>query len=581
MLSPEYLWSIADSVVNTYDELNSWAIRDMAERIMAAELYDYDGLPGTARYRAWMLNQSGVHYEEMAKKLAEITKKSEQEIKRLFIDAGLTATENDYAPTGEKPYDITKDKIATQILQSGYEHTNGELKNYTRTTLDRNNKLMIDVLDKAHFDVTSGAKSYTQAINEAIDTLANDGICEVVYPSGHVDKIETVVRRAVMTGLNQAAAKLSLHNCEKLGTDYVIVSSHIGARYNETDKIANHTGWQGGVYKIHGTGSYIAEGAGFLNSVKKLFKRLGLKFKGDYIPNLEEETGFPSNPLGLCGYNCRHSFYPFIPGVGNPDKYKDIVTDEEESKRVYDLSQKQRAIERDIRNTKHGLLAYQTAIDNCKDEGAKFEMQLKYDKLAAKLQRKNKEYREFCQKNDVPTEAERLKVGNWKREQAYQATRGANRYKTAKKSVVNKNENDIMERKKKDSSYIQPMPKKQLQNIVRGFKKHDGKIQMNEYTNQYLNKKKAEGITYDAKTILLHTNPGRAAVFEELIHATQYRLGKNDGTYESRILCEIEAQEKLLKYSKEYKLTENEIKQTEKALKGYKKELSDYKNGGD
>lgn len=439
MLSPEYLWSISDSVVNAYDELNSWAIRDMAERIMAAELYDYDGLPGTARYRAWMLNESGVHYEEMAKKLAEITKKSEQEIKKLFIDAGLTAIENDYAPTGEKPYDITQDKKATQILQAGYEHTNGELQNYTRTTLDRNNKLMIDVLDKAHFDVISGAKSYTQAINEAIDTLANDGICEVVYSSGHVDKIETAVRRAVMTGLNQATAKLSLHNCERLGTDYVIVSSHIGARYNEIDKIANHMGWQGGVYKIHGTGSYIAEGTGFLNSAKKLFKRLGLKFKGDYIPNLEEETGFPSNPLGLCGYNCRHSFYPFIPGVDNPDKYKDIVTDEKESKRAYDISQKQRALERDIRNTKHGLLAYQTSIDNCKDEGAKFEFQLKYDKLAAKLQRKNKEYREFCERNDVPTEAERLKVGNWKREQSYQATRGVERYNTANNNRLRTN----------------------------------------------------------------------------------------------------------------------------------------------
>ena len=257
MLDPEYLWSISDSVVNEYDELNSWAIKDMAERIMAAELYDYEGLPGTARYRAWMLNQSGIHYDEMAKKLAEITKKSEQEIKKLFIDAGLTSTENDFAPTGEKPYDITKDKKVTQILQSGYDQTIGELRNYTKTTLNRNNKMMIDVLDKAHFDVSTGAKSYSQAINDAIDTLADNGVCEVAYPSGHVDKIEVAVRRAVVTGINQSAAKLSLYNCEKLGTDYVIVSSHIGARYNEKDKIANHMGWQGGVYKIHGTGSYI------------------------------------------------------------------------------------------------------------------------------------------------------------------------------------------------------------------------------------------------------------------------------------------------------------------------------------
>ena len=85
MLSPEYLWSIADSVVNEYDELNKWAVKDMAERIMEAELYDYERLPGTARYRAWMLNQAGMHYEDMSKKVAEITKSSQSDIMKMFI----------------------------------------------------------------------------------------------------------------------------------------------------------------------------------------------------------------------------------------------------------------------------------------------------------------------------------------------------------------------------------------------------------------------------------------------------------------------------------------------------------------
>ena len=46
--------------------------------------------------------------------------------------------------------------------------------------------------------------------------------------------------------------------------------------------------------------------------------------------------------------------------------------------------------------------------------------------------------------------------------------------------------------------------------------------------------------------------------------------------------CEIEAQQKLLKYSKAYKLTELEIEHTKYALKEYQKELDEYnKKGGE
>ena len=102
---------------------------------------------------------------------------------------------------------------------------------------------------------------------------------------------------------------------------------------------------------------------------------------------------------------------------------------------------------------------------------------------------------------------------------------------------------------------------------------------MNDITDAYLESKHAEAITYNEKTILLRQRPGRAAVFEELIHATQFRKGENDGSYESRLLCEIAAQRKLLTYQKAYKLTTEEIKQTESALKVYQKELDALRKG--
>ena len=571
MLTPEYLWSAADVVVNTYDEMNNWAIRDMAERIMAAELYG-DKLPGTARYRAWMLNQSGMHYEEMSKKLAEITKKAEPDIMKLFIEAGLTSIANDYAPFGMEPYDITKDKVATQILESVYKKTKGELHNYTRTTLDQSNKLFINVLDKAFYEISTGMRSYNEVIQEAIETVSKEG-CTVKYPSGHVDKQEVAVRRAVMTGVSQASSQITLHNCEVLDTDYVIITAHSGARYSETDKIANHIGWQGGVYKLHGVSSEKSED---VDKIIKYNRQRGIQFQGDVIPNLEEETGFPNNPLGLCGYNCRHNIRAFQIEYMDPYSVNPEI-DEEKSNREYDLMQKQRAKERSIRDTRRELIGLDAAIENCKDEETKFNLQMNYDKTAKKLERQTDAYNQFCDENNLTRDYNRMQTARFDREQAYKATRGAKRYSN---SIEKSTNNDIMKRKKKAENAIEPMPKKQLRKIVKGFARQGGKIQMDAYTDEYLKSKKAEAITYNMNTILLHTNPGRAAVFEELIHATQYRQGKNDGSYVSRVLCEIEAQKKLLKYQNEDKLTKQEVKQTKLALDSYEKELKLYREAG-
>lgn len=134
--------------------------------------------------------------------------------------------------------------------------------------------------------------------------------------------------------------------------------------------------------------------------------------------------------------------------------------------------------------------------------------------------------------------------------------------------------------RKSKSGKIEPMPKKQFQRIVKKFRANGGLIQFNAETDAYLISKNAEAITYNENTILIRQNPGRASVFEELIHTAQYRKGRNDGSYASRLRCEIEAQEKLLKNAKIYQLTEPEIQQTRKALEAYQNELDEYLNGG-
>ncbi len=127
---------------------------------------------------------------------------------------------------------------------------------------------------------------------------------------------------------------------------------------------------------------------------------------------------------------------------------------------------------------------------------------------------------------------------------------------------------------------IEPMPKKQFHRLEKSFRRRGGIFQYGRETDDYLSSKHAEGITYDAKTVLLKQNPGRASVFEELIHTHQYKTGKNDGSYLSRLNCEIDAQRKLLRHSSLFQLTEPEIQQTKAALTAYEDELKVYNNKG-
>jgi len=73
--------------------------------------------------------------------------------------------------------------------------------------------------------------------------------------------------------------------------------------------------------------------------------------------------------------------------------------------------------------------------------------------------------------------------------------------------------------------------------------------------------------------ITLRPNPSRSAVFEELIHSAQNRLGRNDGSMLSRVLNEIEAQEKLIRFRRQYGIPRAETQQTMQALRDYRLQL--------
>ena len=90
-------------------------------------------------------------------------------------------------------------------------------------------------------------------------------------------------------------------------------------------------------------------------------------------------TGHVLNPLGLHGYNCRHSHKPWNKSLRNPylDENGNLKIDSEENRKVYELQQQQRAMERAIRQTKRQLLVKQAEIDGVAETDVKTIFHLK------------------------------------------------------------------------------------------------------------------------------------------------------------------------------------------------------------
>lgn len=404
MLDPHYLQQIADGAEQIASELHEYIIRQIVDRmtIRIGRGDDYL-LTSSDRWRVQVLQDAGYLLEDITAELAKYTKRQEKEIKAAMEEAGIKALEYDhkiYEAAGLSPMPLTQSPALIRLMERNYRATLGEWNNYTRTTAQAAQRLFLNECDLAHNKVLSGAVSYSQAVREAVESVASGGVY-VDYPSGHRDTIETATARAVRTGIAQAAGDIALKRMEEMDWDIILVSAHIGARTGDGGQNpGNHLWWQGQFYSRTG--------------------------KDKRFPDFYKSTGYGTGE-GLCGWNCRHSFGSGD-GVNNP--YADIQT--ADNYRIEKLEQRQRALERRVRKTKREVMGLQEAVEKCKDEAAKFELQQTLDRKSYLLQRQNKAYSDFCKENDLRPLNERLQIAKWSREQAAKARGAARRYQNEK-----------------------------------------------------------------------------------------------------------------------------------------------------
>ena len=337
MLPPSYLDRMPDAFVQLWQQVEEQILQDVARRIGKM-----DKVTPTANWQLWRYQQTEALRNDVVKLLAKYTGKSETAIRKLLLQAATEAMEREdaiYYHYDMEPPPFEESAALNNLLDAGARQTCGTWQNLTATTANTVTGAFERTLDAAWLKVSTGAFDYKTAVKQAVDSLADD-MPMVTYPSGHTDSIEVAARRAVLTGVNQTTGRLQVARMDEMGCEFVETTAHGGAR-------PSHAEWQG--RRFHRGGA--------------------VDYRGKHYPDFEAATGYGTG-AGLCGWNCRHTFFAVFPELGDPPQWTREQLQELNARNIewngkkytaYEISQMQRARERNVRRWKKRYLAEDAA----------------------------------------------------------------------------------------------------------------------------------------------------------------------------------------------------------------------------
>ena len=385
MLPPSYLDQMPDAFVQLWQQVEEQILQDVARRIGKM-----DAVTPTANWQLWRYQQTEAVRNDVVKLLAKYSGKSETAIRKLLLQAATEAMEREdaiYYHYDMEPTPFEESAALNNLLDAGARQTCGTWQNITATTANTVTGAFERTLDAAWLKVSTGAFDYKTAVKQAVDSLA-DEMPMVTYPSGHKDSIEVAARRAVLTGVNQTTGKLQVARADEMGVAFFETTAHGGAR-------PSHAEWQG-----------------------RQFHRGGaVDYKGKHYPDFEAATGYGTG-AGLCGWNCRHQFFACFPELGDPPAWtreqlealnaRDIEWNGKKYT-AYEISQMQRARERNVRRWKKRYLAEDAAGLDATD-------------AAVRLRAARQSLAEFAQATGGRVDSARVSVPKFGRSEASRAS---------------------------------------------------------------------------------------------------------------------------------------------------------------
>lgn len=400
MLTEEQLEIYGGVLVPVFQQLEQDIIADIARRVrkeerwtetaelQAEELRRLGWSPYRIRIEVMRRLQANKEYAAMVERNTLEAKAAQQaaidearealreQAPELFETVGNMAFRNDLSLWEQAGQRLTRGGAVDRAVREMRKRATGDILNLTRTMgfsfptgSVPARRAFTAALNSALTQTVSGTASYQQACANAVRLLTQSGLRHIDYKNGVTRQIDTAVRNAVLTASAQLSGEIMQANIEESGVAYVQVSAHWGAR-------DSHAVWQGKVYSLAEFRSVCGYGE-------------------------------PSNPDHIYSYNCRHTHYPYWPGISEPVEYPPEPGPFEADGKTYtyyQATQRQRAMERSIRAMKRDALAQ----DAMGDKGALAAAKIRLDEKTAA-------YRRFSAQVNMRPRLERTQVFGYDR----------------------------------------------------------------------------------------------------------------------------------------------------------------------
>lgn len=321
--NPDHLNSFSSELINRYEAIELELLKQITRRLKAKETEGVNEWYIDRMNQSRLLNSkfykdlernSGVSSELIAKAIEETAKSSQSDIDSYLKQAMSVDTNmNDL----------------DQIMQAYQKQVFVNLDNYVNQTLVSTMfgdgpimKMYENILNDTMANFGAGNTTLQQAIEKAIISWADKGI-----PSTFIDKggntwsLERYVDTVMRSTLNRLYNEVRTSRMEEYGVTTVKMSVLLDA----APRCAHCQG-------------------------RVLDMRPISQNDSEYPSIYEFGYGLAGGTLGI---NCRHSIYPFIPGV-NIDREPKV--NPEEAIRKSRVREKQREIERRIRKTKKNII---------------------------------------------------------------------------------------------------------------------------------------------------------------------------------------------------------------------------------
>ena len=227
-------------------------------------------------------------------------------------------------------------------------------------------------LNVATSSVEVGAESRVQALSRTVKQLAQEGITGYIDAGGHHWSPEAYMNMDIRTTVHNAYVQAQKERAAEYNVSTFQITSHAGAR-------PLCAPYQGKFYSWDGSDGVLED----LHGNKHVYESIHATSYGQ--------------PAGIFGINCGHDPVTFVNGYSIP-RYEP-TQDAEQNAKEYAESQKQRQLERNVRQAKLEAIA-QDAAGNKEA----------FKTAAEKVRQANADYKAYCKETGRTPRNDRLQV---------------------------------------------------------------------------------------------------------------------------------------------------------------------------